>query len=39
MAGQNAVTAAGLNGLEGRFILKYFLIDRPQQELKPTRVK
>ena len=28
-----------LNGREGRFILKYFLIDRPRRQLKPTRVK
>jgi hypothetical protein len=30
---------APLNGREGRFILKYFLIDRPRRQLKPTRVK
>jgi predicted RNA-binding Zn-ribbon protein involved in translation (DUF1610 family) len=28
-----------LSGREGRFILKYFLIDRPRRQLKPTRVK
>jgi hypothetical protein len=25
-----------LNGREGRFILKYFLIDRPRRQLKPN---
>jgi hypothetical protein len=30
---------APLNGREGQFILKYFLIDRPRRKLKPTRVK
>jgi hypothetical protein len=28
-----------LNSREGRFILTYFLIDRPRRRLKPTRVK
>ena len=28
-----------LNGREGRFILKDFLIDRPRRKLKPPRVK
>jgi uncharacterized protein YcbX len=28
-----------LNGRGGRFILKYFLIDRPRRKLKPPRVK
>ena len=30
---------APLNGREGRFILKYFLIDRPRRKLKLPRVK
>jgi hypothetical protein len=28
-----------LNGREGQFILKYFLVDRPRRQLKPSRVK
>jgi hypothetical protein len=28
-----------LNGREGHYILKYFLVDRPRRQLKPSRVK
>jgi hypothetical protein len=28
-----------LNGREDQFILKYFLVDRPRRQLKPSRVK
>ena len=28
-----------LNGREGRFILKYFLVDRPRKQIRPSRVK
>ena len=28
-----------LNGREGQHILKYFLVDRPRRQLKPSRVK
>jgi len=28
-----------LKGGEGQFILKYFLVDRPRKQLKPSRVK
>ena len=28
-----------LNGRDGQFILKYFLVDRPRRQLKPSREK
>jgi hypothetical protein len=28
-----------LKGREGQFILKYFLVDRPRKQLRPSRVK
>ena len=28
-----------LKGGEGQFIFKYFLVDRPRRQLKPSRVK
>ena len=28
-----------LNGREGRFILKYFLVDHPRKQIRPSRVK
>jgi hypothetical protein len=30
---------APLNGREAQFILKYFLVDRPRRQLKPSGVK
>jgi ssDNA-binding Zn-finger/Zn-ribbon topoisomerase 1 len=28
-----------LSNREGRYILKYFLVDRPRKQIKPSRVK
>jgi hypothetical protein len=28
-----------LNGREGKFILKYFLVDKPRRQIKPPGVK